>query len=120
MKSTLRNISLLLVVLISIVHGQIYAGTPVWIHDAKIKSITVQPSGIIYIVLDNASDSTKEVPNLNCTSYDKSTLELNPNATFFKEQYSLLMSAHLASRAINVYVSGCGNLFPLAQNTRIL
>jgi len=85
-----------------------------WVGPAKIIQIHLQPSGNIYIKL---SIPTKD---LGCpdggAGKPVGLLQLDTNATFFKEQYSLLLSAQAQQSNVSIYVDKCG-YYPYAQNT---
>lgn len=88
------------------------ADVPGWISNADIDFITVQPNGRIYLRLKVA------VPDLNCPGNSFGYLEFDTDAPHFKEQYSLILAAHLAGKQVTVYVENCGH-FPYVQNSRV-
>jgi len=87
-----------------------------WVGPAKIVKLHIQPMGNIYIKL---SVPTKDLgcPDGGMGKF-KGWLQLNTNATFFKEQYSLLLSAQAQKADVRVYVKDCG-YYPYAQNTEL-
>ncbi len=84
------------------------ADPPAWVENTKITKLSVQPNGNIYLHLKNA------VPNLGCANYSETILQLDTSAPNFKEQYSLLLAGFMASRTVNIYVSGCGDAYRYA------
>ena len=89
------------------------ADAPGWVEGTHISKVSVQPNGNVYITLESA------VPNLGCANHSGGILQLDTNAPNFDEQYSLILSAFMAGKIVNVYVSGCGNAYPYAQNTNV-
>lgn len=92
--------------------SQSLADSPGWVTNAAIWYVTVQPNGRVYVRLKVA------VPDLGCTGNIFGYLEFDTNAPHYKEQYSLILAAHMAGRTVDVYVSDCG-YYPYAQNTRL-
>ena len=86
--------------------------SPTWVGPSKIEVIDVQPSGNIYLKL------AVSTPDLGCTGNADTWLELNTGADHFKEQFSVLLAAHMANRDIKVHVSSCG-YYPHAMNTQL-
>ena len=86
---------------------------PGYVGYTDIEEIAVQPNGRIYIKLATAT------PDLGCPGNDDGWLELNTAFPFFKEQYSLILTAFAASRQVQFYVLGCGH-YPYGQNTRVM
>ncbi|MEM9388684.1 MAG: hypothetical protein AAGA68_26825 [Pseudomonadota bacterium] len=87
---------------------------PQWVRGSRLVNIRVQPNGNIYMTIDKAT------PDFGCANYTSGIVELNTGAPNFKEQYSLVLSALMADKKIDVYVSGCANAHPAAENTIIL
>lgn len=92
--------------------GVAVADAPGWVHDAPIEFITVQPNSRMYVKLKVA------VPDLNCPGNAFGYLEFDTDAPHFKEQYALILAAHMAGKTITVYVGECGH-YPYIQNTRV-
>ena len=87
-----------------------------WLGSAKIVQIHMQPMGNIYIRL-SIPGKDLGCPDGGAGKPD-GWLQLDTNATFFKEQYSLLLSAQAQKADVDIYVRGCG-YYPYAQNTVI-
>ena len=89
--------------------GPVSAGE--WILQVGIKTISVQPNGNIYLLID------KTIPDLGCTGGSSSGwLQFDTSAPFFKEQYALLLSAYTTQTKVRIYADKCG-YYPYAQNS---
>lgn len=93
---------------VSVLSFSVYA-EPV---EGRIERLEVQPNGYSYVYLENVT-----VPNLGCNNYDKSILQLNTAAPYFKEQYALLLAAFMADRKVKIQVLKCGAIFAYAEDT---
>lgn len=90
------------------------AGEAGWVEGNSIQKLHVQPNGNVYLTVD------KVVPNLNCPLYNEHVLQLDTAAPNFDQQYSLLLAAAMGNRKVDIYVKGCGDAYPYAQNTNLL
>ena len=86
--------------------------SPMWVGPANVETITVQPNGLIYLRL------AASVPDLGCPGNAEGWLEFDTNAPHFKEQFALVMAAHMAGKQVTIYVNFCGH-YPYAQNTQV-
>ena len=108
----LRKLAFAMMILVS--SPVIYASdSPAWVSGSKIVKISVQPNGNVYITIDT------NVPNLGCPYYHGGILQLDTSAPNFDQQYSLAIAAFMAEKNVDIYVSGCGDAYPYAQNTNV-
>ncbi len=108
----MKKCFLLIVLLLS--SGQVLAlDQPTWIAPIELDNIAVQPNGNVYIQIDSWT------PDLGCALNSRGWLQLSTSAVNFDQQFSLLLAAHMAAKKVKIYVSGCGDAFPLAQNTHL-
>lgn len=85
---------------------------PGWVGSTTIEFITVQPNDNVYVRVSSG------VPDLGCPGNSQGYLQFDVDAPNYKEQYSLLLTAHMAGKEVTIYVEHCG-YYPYAQNTRL-
>ena len=87
-----------------------------WVKGAQIVSVHVYPQegGNMYIQLTKPVESTCTAAT---SASNKHYFQLDPSFPGFKEQYTLLLTAFTTGKTLDIYVTSCGNAYPIVRNT---